>query len=147
MHLDAHFYTAHPPSFVFLPGDNIELYYIIFGDITIWRTEVVITHMNDLYIHSFDCMVCRSFHTTSRYDFRSNVIRLILSYTGDLWGTSGLPGTVNDVRLKLTLMRHHNPASLSCKGYLIICKPCNFERFEFQYGINPETTNIIECAW
>ena len=31
--------------------------------------------LNDLSIRSFDCMVCRSFHTPSRYDFRSNVIR------------------------------------------------------------------------
>ena len=31
-------------------------------------------------IRSFDCMVCRSFHTLSRYDFRSNVIRPILVY-------------------------------------------------------------------
>ena len=32
-------------------------------------------HLNDLSIHSFDCMVLRSFHTSSRYDFHSNVIR------------------------------------------------------------------------
>ena len=32
-------------------------------------------HLNDLSICSFDCMVLRSFHTQSQYDFRSNVIR------------------------------------------------------------------------
>ena len=32
-------------------------------------------NLNDLSIRSFDCMVLRSFHTPSRYDFRSNVIR------------------------------------------------------------------------
>ena len=32
-------------------------------------------HLNQLFIRSFDCMVLRSFHTPSRYDFRSNVIR------------------------------------------------------------------------
>ena len=32
-------------------------------------------HLNDLCIRSFDCMVIRSFHTPSRYDFRSNVSR------------------------------------------------------------------------
>ena len=32
-------------------------------------------HLNQLSIRSFDCMVLRSFHTPSRYDFRSNVIR------------------------------------------------------------------------
>ena len=57
----------------------------------IWRTEGVIiwsltgqtwslpgfAHLYDFSIRSFDCMVCRSFHTLSRYDFRSNVIRPI----------------------------------------------------------------------
>ena len=32
-------------------------------------------NLNDLSIRSFDCMVLRSFHTPSRYDFHSNVIR------------------------------------------------------------------------
>ena len=32
-------------------------------------------HLNQLSIRSFDCMVLRSFHTPSRYDFRLNVIR------------------------------------------------------------------------
>ena len=32
-------------------------------------------HLNVLSIRSFDCMVLRSFHSPSRYDFRSNVIR------------------------------------------------------------------------
>ena len=32
-------------------------------------------HLNELSIRSFDCMVLRSFHTPSRYDFHSNVIR------------------------------------------------------------------------
>ena len=31
--------------------------------------------LNELSIRSFDCMVLRSIHTPSRYDFRSNVIR------------------------------------------------------------------------
>ena len=53
--------------------------------ITICHTEVVITwslpgkfpHLYEFSISSFHCMVCRSFHTLSQYDFRSNVIRLI----------------------------------------------------------------------
>ena len=32
-------------------------------------------HFDYLSIRSFDCMVLRSFHTPSRYDFRSNVLR------------------------------------------------------------------------
>ena len=58
----------------------------------IWQTEGVIiwsvtdqtwslpgkfAHLYDFSIRSFDCMVCRLFHTLSRNDFRSNVIRPI----------------------------------------------------------------------
>ena len=34
-------------------------------------------HLNGLSIHSFDCIILRSFHSPSRYDFRSNVVRRI----------------------------------------------------------------------
>ena len=33
-------------------------------------------HLYDFSIRSFYCRVCRSFHTLSRYDFRSNVFRV-----------------------------------------------------------------------
>ena len=80
-------------TYVKMRGTNIVApYEIIFlcRNITIWLTEGVITcsltgqtwslpgkfaHLYDFLIRSFHCMVCRSFHTLSRYDFRSNVIR------------------------------------------------------------------------
>ena len=44
--------------------------------------------------------------------------------------TSGLPGAIYDVRLKLNVLfvkrwglRPHTPASILCKGYLIMCRP------------------------
>ena len=48
-----------PGHSLFIPGHYLEnsLIFMIFS------------------IRSFDCMVCRSFHTLSRYDFRSDVIR------------------------------------------------------------------------
>ena len=36
------------------------------------------THFSVLSIRSFDCMVLRSFHTPSWYEFRSNVIRPLI---------------------------------------------------------------------
>ena len=57
----------------------------ICGNTTICRMEGVITwslpgkfaHLYEFLIRSFDCMVCRSFHTLSQYDIGSNVIRPI----------------------------------------------------------------------
>ena len=40
-----------------------------------WSLPGKYAHLYDFSIRSFDCMVCRSFHTQSRYGFRSNVIR------------------------------------------------------------------------
>ena len=42
-------------------------------------------HLNDFSIRSFDCMVLRLFHTSSRYDFRSNVIRPLDTCTTCRW--------------------------------------------------------------
>ena len=84
-------YPAQNPTSTSPVGEQGATYSnIIYGNITIWRTEGVTTwsqpchtwslsgkfaHLYDFSIRSFDYMVCRSFHTLSRYDFRSNVIR------------------------------------------------------------------------
>ena len=39
-----------------------------------WSLPGKFAHLYDFSILSFDCMVCSSFRTQSRYDFRSNVI-------------------------------------------------------------------------
>ena len=55
--------------------------------------------------------------------------------------TSGLPGAVYDVRLKLRFCLlndggcgPYTPAFLSWEGYFIICRPSCFDHFRFQYG-------------
>ena len=56
--------------------------------------------------------------------------------------TFGLPGAVYDVRLSFTFCLLNDwgcaphPRFVACKGYLINCMPCNFDRFKVQYGSN-----------
>ena len=59
---------------------------------------------------------------------RNTLSLWVKTISGASWsGTYGLPGTVYDIRLKIDILFvewwglcPHTPASISCKGYLII---------------------------
>ena len=51
-----------------------------------WSLPGKLAHLYDFSIRSFDCMVCRSFHTLSQYDFHSNIIRPSQSHMSKLMG-------------------------------------------------------------
>ena len=57
-------------------------------------------HLNVLSIRSFDSMFLRSFHTPSRYDFRSNVIHPMMGC--QIWAYSVISvAPLNDVKSTL----------------------------------------------